>query len=293
MIGQDQAIVAIAGAMRRSRAGIRNVKRPIGSFLFLGPTGVGKTETAKALAAVFFGGEEAFVRLDMSEYQGQEALAKLIGGVASKEPGILSNLVREHPYAVLLLDEFEKSDLALRDLFLQILDEGFFTDAQGERVNARHLIIIATSNAGAPLIWDMVKDGRRLFDEERTIIDTIIKQGIFKPELINRFDGVILFNPLGANELRPIAKLLLEALATRMKEHGITIKITDPLLDRLIERGTDQQFGARPMRRFIQSTVEQLIADAMVAGRLKAGQTVDLVPTGAGTPEPFTLTITD
>ncbi len=293
IIGQDQAIVAIAGAMRRSRAGIRNVKRPIGSFLFLGPTGVGKTETAKALAAVFFGSEESFVRLDMSEYQGTEALSKLIGGVASKEPGILSNLIREHPYAVLLLDEFEKSEATLRDLFLQILDEGFFTDARGEKVNARHLIIIATSNAGAPLIWDMVKDGRRLFDEEKTIIDTIIKQGIFKPELINRFDGVILFNPLGSVELRPIAKLLLEALAMRMKEHGIMVRITDPLLDRLIERGTDKQFGARPMRRFIQSSVEQLIADAMVSGKLKSGQTVDLTPTPAGTPEPFTLNITD
>ncbi|MFH1170071.1 MAG: AAA family ATPase [Candidatus Vogelbacteria bacterium] len=293
VVGQDPAIVAIAGAMRRSRAGIRNVKRPIGSFLFLGPTGVGKTETAKALALVFFGSEESFIRLDMSEYQGAESLSRLIGSRASGVPGILANLVREKPYSVLLLDEFEKADVSLRDLFLQILDEGFFSDAQGERVNLRHQIIIATSNAGAPLIWDMVKDGRRLFDEERTIIDSIIKQGIFKPELINRFDGVILFNPLQAGELRAVAKLMLEQLAGRLKEKGMVVKITDPMLDRLVERGTDQQFGARPMRRFIQTTVEQLIADAILAGKLKSGQTVELIPTPLGTATPLTLTITD
>jgi len=293
VIGQDPAIVAIAGAMRRSRAGIRNIKRPIGSFLFLGPTGVGKTETAKALAAVFFGSEESFIRLDMSEYQGTESLSRLIGSQASQEPGILANLVRERPYSVLLLDEFEKSDAALRDLFLQILDEGFFSDARGERVNARHLIIIATSNAGAPLIWDMVKQGRRLFDEERTIIDTIIKQDIFKPELINRFDAVILFNPLGPDELRSVSKLMITALAERLKEKGIIVKITDALLTRLVERGTDQQFGARPMRRFIQSSVEQPIADAMMADKLRSGQTVELIPTTFDTGTPFTLTITD
>ncbi|MEK7621654.1 MAG: AAA family ATPase [Patescibacteria group bacterium] len=293
VIGQDPAIVAIAGAMRRSRAGIRNVKRPIGSFLFLGPTGVGKTETAKALAAVFFGSEESFIRLDMSEYQGAEALPRLIGSPASGAPGQLASLIRERPYSVLLLDEFEKADSGLRDLFLQVLDEGFFTDARGERVNARHLIIIATSNAGAPLIWDMVKQGRRLFEEERTIIDTIVKQGIFKPELINRFDAVILFNPLGADELRGIAKLLLQALATRLKEKGIIMKITDPLILRVVERGTDQQFGARPLRRFIESSVEQTIADAMLADKLRSGQTVELIPTAPDSPAPFTITITD
>src|SRR3989344_136688 len=291
VVGQDPAIVAIAGAMRRSRAGIRNIKRPIGSFLFLGPTGVGKTETAKALAAVFFGSEESFIRLDMSEYQGAESLSRLIGSRASGEPGILANLVREKPYSVLLLDEFEKSDAALRDLFLQILDEGFFSDARGERVNTRHLIIIATSNAGAPLIWDMVKAGRRLFEEEKTIIDTIVKQGIFKPELINRFDAVILFNPLGAGELRSVTKLMLEALAIRLKEKGIIMTITDSLLDRLVAQATDQQFGARPLRRLIESSVEQVIANDMIANRLKSGQTVELVPTAADIKEPFTLTI--
>ncbi len=293
VIGQDPAIVAIAGAMRRSRAGIRNVKRPIGSFLFLGPTGVGKTETAKTLAAIFFGSEESFLRLDMSEYQGAESLSRLIGSRASGEPGILSNLVREKPYSVLLLDEFEKSDMALRDLFLQILDEGFFTDARGEKVNARHLIIIATSNAGAPLIWDMVKAGRHLFEEERTVIDAIIKQGVFKPELINRFDAVILFNPLGNDELRSVSQLMLNALAERLKAKGIILKITDVLLDRLVERGTDQQFGARPMRRFIESAVEQMVADEMLAGQLKSGQTIEFVPTATDTKEPFTVTITD
>lgn len=292
IIGQDPAIVAIAGAMRRSRAGIRNIKRPIGSFLFLGPTGVGKTETAKALATVFFGSEESFIRLDMSEYQGAESLTRLIGLKSTQEPGLLANLIRERPYGVLLLDEFEKCDLGLRDLFLQILDEGFFSDAHGERVNARHLIIIATSNAGAPLIWDMVKQGRHLFEEEKAIIETIIKQGIFKPELINRFDAVILFNPLGQEELRSVTRLLMEQLAARLKERGIIIKLTEPLLDRLVERGTDQQFGARPMRRFIQSSVEQLIADAMVAGKLRSGQTVEFTSTPIGTPEPFILNIT-
>ena len=274
VVGQDQAIVAIANALRRSRSGIRNLKRPIGSFLFLGPTGVGKTETAKTLADVFFGGEDKLLRLDMSEYRGPDALARLIGAGQSGEPGVLAKLLRNSPYGALLLDEFEKTEPEVLNLFLQILDEGFFSDMRGERVNARNIIFIATSNAGAPLIWEMVKAGQHLIETEQTIIDSLIKQGIFKPELLNRFDGVIFFNPLNAESSLAVGKLLLGRLAARLKEKGVILTASDAIVKVVVARGFDEQFGARPIARFIQDNLEQKIATALVAGQIKSGQEV-------------------
>ncbi|MEK7552675.1 MAG: AAA family ATPase [Patescibacteria group bacterium] len=276
VIGQDQAIVAIARALRRSRVGVRNLKRPLGSFLFLGPTGVGKTETAKALAAVFFGGEDRLLRLDMSEYRGPETLKKLIGSVETGEPGILSKLLRDQPYGVLLLDEFEKTEPEVLNLFLQILDEGVFSDMRGQRVNARNLMLIATSNAGAPLIWDLVASGRHLLEAEKTIMESLIKQNIFKPELLNRFDGVIIFNPLGEGERRAVARLLLNRLALRLKERGLIFKITDLAVEAVVHGGTNQQFGARPLARYIQDAIEQLVADKLLSGEIKSGQEIEL-----------------
>ncbi|MBI4136157.1 MAG: ATP-dependent Clp protease ATP-binding subunit [Candidatus Vogelbacteria bacterium] len=274
VIGQDQAIVAIANALRRSRAGIRNLKRPMGSFLFLGPTGVGKTETAKALAAVFFGGEDRLLRLDMSEYRGAEALGRLIGSPAAGEPGVLAKLLRREPYGVLLLDEFEKTEPEVLNLFLQILDEGFFSDSRGQRVSARNILFIATSNAGAPLIWELVGAGRRLVEAEKMIIGSLIKQGIFKPELLNRFDSLVLFNPLDQETGRAVARLLLGRFAARLKERGLIFNITDQAILAVVGRGLDQQFGARPIARFIQDNLEQTVAEALIRGEIKSGATI-------------------
>ncbi len=273
IVGQDEAVKAISGALRRARSGISSENRPIGSFLFLGPTGVGKTETTKALAQAFFGDEKTIVRLDMSEFQSEDALSRLIGTFESGKAGVLASLLREHPYGVLLLDEFEKTNREVHDLFLQILDEGFFTDVSGKRVNARNLLIIATSNAGSDLIWKTAQEGKVL--NKDIVITEIITRAIFKPELLNRFDGVVLFHPLGQEHLRVIARLQLQKLGKRLKEKGLELLITEPLIDYLVSAGQDPKFGARPMNRAIQEKVEQVIAEKMLRGEIEAGSKVE------------------
>ena len=274
VVGQDEAVKAISGALRRARSGISSPNRPMGSFLFVGPTGVGKTETTKALAQVFFGDESAITRLDMSEYASDDALPRLIGTFEGGKPGILASLLRERQYGVLLLDEFEKTNKEVHDLFLQILDEGFFTDVSGKRVNARNLIIIATSNAGSDLIWKLGQEGKPL--DKDVVLTEIINRAIFKPELLNRFDGIILFRPLTPEHLRIIAKFMLQKLGKRLQEKGIELVITDPLLDYLVSVGQDPKFGARPMNRAIQEKVEQVIAEKMLRGEVSAGSRVEL-----------------
>ena len=280
IVGQDEAVTAISGALKRARSGISSKNRPIGSFLFLGPTGVGKTETTKALAEAFFGDEKSIVRLDMSEYQSGDALSRLIGTFEGGKAGVLASLVRERPYGVLLLDEFEKTSREVHDLFLQILDEGFFTDVFGKRVNARNLIIIATSNAGSDLIWKTSQEGKSL--NKDIVMTDIVSRAIFKPELLNRFDGVILFHPLDARHLKAIAKLMLAKLGKRLKEKGVELVITDPLVDYLVSVGQDPKFGARPMNRAIQEKVEQVIAERMLRGEVAAGSKVELGATDLG-----------
>ncbi|MDO8594135.1 MAG: ATP-dependent Clp protease ATP-binding subunit [bacterium] len=274
IVGQDEAVKAISGALRRARSGIGSPNRPMGSFLFLGPTGVGKTETTKALAQVFFDDEKNIVRLDMSEYQSADALNRLIGTFEGGKVGVLASLLREHPYGVLLLDEFEKTNKDVHDLFLQILDEGFFTDVSGKRVNARNLIIIATSNAGSDLIWKLIEEKKEL--QKDIVITEIINRAIFKPELLNRFDGVILFRPLDGKDLRVIAKLQLQKLGKRLQEKGLELVITDPMLDFLVSVGQDPKFGARPMNRAIQEHIEQVIAEKMLRGEVAAGSKIEL-----------------
>ncbi len=276
IVGQDEAVVGISNALRRARSGVANKDRPMGSFLFLGPTGVGKTETTKALAATFFGSQTKILRLDMSEYRTEDALDRLIGVFGSGKQGILSSLLRENPYGVLLLDEFEKTNKEVLDLFLQILDEGFFSDMTGKKVNARNLIIIATSNAGSEMIFDMVKEGKDLAQNKDAIIDSIISHSIFKPELLNRFDGVILFHPLKTEDLKKIAVLMLGALQKRLREKGIELIVNEVLLEVLLQAGTDPKFGARPMNRAIQEKVEQVIAKKLIQGDISAGGTLTL-----------------
>lgn len=275
VVGQDEAVKLVSGALRRSRAGVRNLNRPIGSFLFLGPTGVGKTETAKALAEVVFGHESNLLRLDMSEFQADDSLTKLIGSFESGQTGILVDLLREHPYGVCLLDEFEKTNRDVLNLFLQILDEGVFSDMGGKRVNARNIIFIATSNAGAELIWENFRQGKRQENTANNLINHIVAKGIFRPELLNRFDATVVFEPLSPESLKEISRLLLTKLAKRLSNQGLELAIKDDLVQAVATLGANEVFGARPMQRFIQDKIEQPIAEAIIAKTLGAGSRVE------------------
>lgn len=272
VVGQERAISVIASAMRRARAGIQSSEKPIGTFLFLGSTGVGKTETAKALAHTFFGDESKMVRFDMSEFSDEESISRLLG--TTESAGVLPSAIREHPYCVLLLDEFEKSSVAVHDLFLQIFDEGVFTDARGDKVNARNTIIIATSNAGSDLIWKYVREGKHPEDEKDAIISAIIERRVYKPELLNRFDAVVLFEVLQENEQRAIAEMMLKDLQKRISERGFELVVDDVLLTVLMREGYDPEFGARPMRRAIQDLIEERVAFKILEGGLKPGDTI-------------------
>jgi ATP-dependent Clp protease ATP-binding subunit ClpC len=274
VIGQQKALDAIARTMRRARAGIQSSEKPIGSFLFLGPTGVGKTETAKALAKIFFGGEEKMQRIDMSEFSGDDALERLIGN--GEGAGVLPNMLREHPYCVLLLDEFEKATQPVHDLFLQILDEGIFTDSRGTKVNARNTIIIATSNAGSQLILRTVQQRKELATLAQEIIDHIVKEGIYRPELINRFDSTIIFEPLTIEQQTEVASLMFGGLYKRVKERGYDISMNEELLNILVEKGYSPEFGARPMQRVLQDVIEEKIAQKIISGTVRKGDNISL-----------------
>lgn len=273
VIGQNNAIKAISGVMRRARAGIQDADRPLGSFMFLGSTGVGKTETAKALAFVFFGAEEHMSRIDMSEYSGADALKRLIGNGRSS-PGTLPLLLKEHPYGVLLLDEFEKASTEVHDLFLQIIDEGYFTAARGGKVSARNSIIIATSNAGANMIWELAKAHKDPSKSKDAIIDAIIQEKVYKPELLNRFDGIIIFEPLSLDDQEKIARIMLESLRDRIKKKGFELVIDEVLTNLLVRKGYDPEFGARPMRRVLQDIIEEKVAEKIIKGGLRPGDKI-------------------
>ncbi|MEI6345890.1 MAG: AAA family ATPase [bacterium] len=292
IVGQAAGIQAISNAMRRARSGVNNPKRPMGSFLFIGPTGVGKTEMTKALASVFFGSEDRIMRFDMSEYRTPDALERLIGSASGGAPGLLASHLRDQQYGVLLLDEFEKTNSTVHDLFLQILDEGFFTDASGERVNARNTIIIATSNAGSDVIWKLLGNmsgsaagasvggatGTSIADKKSEIIDSIVERAIFKPELLNRFDDVVLFQPLSPNDMEKVGRLMLAKLNKRLDEKGVSVEVTDELVAYLVKEGCDQKFGARAMNRAIQEKVEQAVAKALLKGEAKPGTVLHIRP---------------
>ncbi|KKQ82491.1 MAG: clp protease ATP binding subunit [Parcubacteria group bacterium GW2011_GWF2_38_76] len=278
IIGQEEAVSVISNAMRRTRADIRNSKKPIGTFLFLGPTGVGKTETAKALASVFFGEERFMLRLDMTEYQKSDSLQRLIGSFENGKSGVLSSMLRENPYGVLLLDEFEKAEKDVQNLFLQILDEGFFSDMDGKKVSLRNVIIIATSNAASDYIFQLIKENKDLIGQKDSIVNKIVDTGVFKPELINRFDATVIFHPLDKSELFQIAKIMLNKLKKRLTGKGINFVVTDELAMAVATEGANDIFGARPMNRYIQDKVEQSIARKMISGELVGGDKIELRP---------------
>lgn len=278
VVGQDEAVLKISDAIRRVRAGLKDRKRPIGTFLFLGPTGVGKTETAKALASVYFGHEDAMARFDMSEYQNAEALDRLIGSSARGESGVLTHRMEAAPYSLLLLDEFEKCDKNIRNLFLQILDEGYFTDAFGKRINMRNTIIIATSNAGSEKIRELVSSGATFDGMQKKIVSYIQEERIYSPELLNRFDAVIVFRPLEMQNLRDIARIMLRGIAEGLAKKNITFEFADDLVGFVAEKGYDPAFGARPMRRAIQDSVEKAISEKIIKGEMPPGSVFRLDP---------------
>lgn len=275
IIGQDMAVTQVAEAMRKARAGFGDGKRPLGSFIFLGPTGVGKTETVKALAESYFGDESRMIRLDMSEFQTPEAIDRLIGSDVLKMPGQLTELVKEQPFSIVLLDELEKAYPKALDLFLQILDEGFVTDGYGEKVSFRNTIIIATSNAGASIIRDGLTRGI-LFDEIRKqVMDFIVNQGMYRLEFLNRFDGVIFFEPLKEAELLRVTELKLQNFADRLKkEKNIAITFAPDVATRIVEQGYEPEFGARSINRYIENTIEDAVVKQVIAGSVSAGGTL-------------------
>ncbi len=275
VVGQELAIDAVCDAMLRARAGLANPKRPLGSFMFIGPTGVGKTETAKALAALFFGNEETMLRSDMSEYSDSESVGRMIGD--SNRAGIFASKVREVGHGVLLLDEFEKASPEVHDLFLQIIDEGFFTDGRGERVNMRNFIIIATSNAGSDILYTQSAQNPV---SKQQIIDHIIGRHILRTELLNRFDDVILFDSLKSEQLGKIAHLMFEKLAKRLDQRGITLRESPSLITYLIQAGNNPKFGAREMNRVIVKELESKIAQSLVLGDLFEGDTIAFTVSG-------------
>ena len=277
VIGQDTAVRQVAEAMRRARAGFGDAKRPLGSFIFLGPTGVGKTETVKAFAESYFGSEDKMIRLDMSEYQTPEAVARLIGSEAMGIHGQLTDLAKEHPYTVVLLDELEKAYPKALDLFLQILDEGFVTDGFGEKISFRNTIIIATSNAGAAIIRDGIASGAPFDDIKKRVMDAIVEQNIYRLEFLNRFDGVIFFEPLKNEELLQVTEMKLRAFAERLqKEKSITIEFAPGVAQKIVELGYEPEFGARSINRYIEDSIEDAVVQQIISGTVASGGTLSV-----------------
>ena len=282
VIGQEAAISAVSKAIRRSRSGIKDENRPIGSFLFLGPTGVGKTELAKAVADSVFGSEQNIIRVDMSEYMDQVASSKLIGSapgyVGYEEGGQLTEDVRRNPYSVVLLDEVEKANPEVFNLLLQVLDEGFLTDSKGRKVDFRNTIIIMTSNLGSRSIQEdkTVGFAADLADQNRLNkerVQAATKQ-FFRPEFLNRIDETVVFDSLSKEELRQIVSLMTKKLENRLAKQSITLKISPSALDVLAKDGFDPEMGARPLRRTIQTELEDPIAEDLISGNVSAGQTI-------------------
>lgn len=268
IIDQDEAVASVSEAMRRLRSGLALEGRPVGVFLFLGPTGVGKTETAKALADVYFGNEEHMMQFDMSEYQEQSWADRLIDS--------LSESVANYPFSLILLDEFEKAYPSILDLFLAVFEDGRLTDSKGRIVSFENTIIIATSNAGSELIREHVLEGVELAKLKPQILDTLQKEGLFKPELINRFDAVVLFEPLGEKEVKQVTMLLLQKLTALFVKKDIAFQFDEKAVGKIAKEGFDQTMGARPLRRFIQDHVEDLLSKKLLRDEIKRGDTVVL-----------------
>lgn len=291
VVGQDEAVKAVAKAIRRGRVGLKDPKRPIGSFIFLGPTGVGKTELSKALAEAMFGDEDSIIRVDMSEYMEKHSVSKMVGSppgyVGFDEGGQLTDKVRTKPYSVILFDEIEKAHPDVFNILLQILEDGILTDSQGRRVDFRNTIIIMTSNLGARLItgggtkqlgfsaMDDDAESERDYAQIKEDVLGELKQA-FKPEFLNRVDEIIVFHKLTKSNIKEIAVKMLESLGNRLRDNGITAEFTESAVEKISENGFDDNYGARPLRRAIQSDIEDMVAESMLEGKIKPGDAVTI-----------------
>ena len=269
VVDQEEAVMAVANSLRRARAELRDINRPIANLLFLGPTGVGKTELAKAIAAVYFGSEENMVRLDMSEYQEKDSVNRLIGAPAGygEGLGLLTEAVRKKPFGIVLLDELEKAHPDILNLFLQVMDDGRLTDATGRTVDFTNVILIATSNAQTAFIQEKVKAGVSVEEIKKELMESELKQ-YFKPEFINRFDNIIVFKPLGFDEVVKITGLMLKSVAKNLEAKGVNFQASDEAIKELAQVGFDPQYGARPLRRAIQERVDNALAQFLLTGKI-------------------------
>ncbi len=275
MVNQKEAVKVVSDALRRAAAGVRNENRPIGTFLFLGPTGVGKTELAKALAEVYFSGESNIVRIDLNEYVTAEDVSRLIAEGAENAESLTAQVMK-HPFSVVLLDEIEKAHPQVLTTLLQMLDEGVLRDTKNREISFRDTIVIATSNAGAEKIREYVAGGMDLNKLKDELIDALIHEGHFKPEFLNRFDEICVFKPLSKEDLIKVVDLMIGSVNKTLATQKITVMLTDGAKALLVERGYDPQMGARPMRRMVQKSVENLVAKLVLSGQVGSGATVNI-----------------
>jgi len=288
IIGQDEAIETISKAVRRARSGLKDPRRPIGSFIFLGPTGVGKTELTKALAKFLFGSEDALVQLDMSEFMERHNVSRLVGAppgyVGYEEAGQLTETIRRRPYSIVVFDEIEKAHPETHNMLLQIMEEGHLADARGRKVDFRNTIVVMTSNIGADMIKrqtafgfqpvrDEVIEEKQSYEEMRKKLMDALKR-VFRPEFMNRVDGVIVFRALNKADIRQIVSLELNKVVGRLVEHHISLRATEAALDQLVEEGYDPEMGARPLRRVIQNKIEDHLSDALLSHQFVDGDTI-------------------
>jgi ATP-dependent Clp protease ATP-binding subunit ClpB len=274
VVGQREGIVALANAIRRSRSGLADTDKPIGSFLFMGPTGVGKTELAKTLAEFMFDSDKAIIRIDMSEFMEKHSVARLIGAppgyVGYEEGGYLTEAVRRKPYSIILLDEIEKAHHDVFNILLQILDDGRLTDGKGRTVDFKNTVIIMTSNVASQLIYEM---GDKPEEEVKVSLKEALQQ-YFRPEFLNRLDDIIVFHRLDKEQIRQIIKLQLNLLNKRLKDKNIELEFSEVALEKLTEMGYDPQFGARPLKRVIQKEIENRLALELLEGNVLPGQKI-------------------
>lgn len=277
VIGQDEAVEKVTEAIIRSRAGIQNPDRPIGSFLFLGPTGVGKTELAKALAETLFDDEHNIVRIDMSEYMEKFSVSRLIGAppgyVGYEEGGQLTEAVRRKPYSVILFDEIEKAHPDVFNILLQVLDDGRITDSQGRTVDFKNTIIILTSNLGSTYLLDGIDREGNITDDARKQVEEVLKRS-FRPEFLNRLDEIVFYKPLSKNDIFQIVELQLNDLRKRLKDRQLDVKLTDAAKNYIVDEGYDPIYGARPLKRFLQRKVETLIGRMIIADLVHSNSTI-------------------